>query len=258
MNKNSQIFILTFASTLLISLSACSFEEPEPEFVLGSVTDTEGNIYRTVKIGNQEWMAENLFSQTFRDGTDIHFIGADTLSWMNYNAPAYTWYHANVDNRNAYGALYNWYAVNHASGLCPDGWRIMNRHDWDKLLNYLMKRHRRSNDLNDRNAVGKMLKSCRQVNSPHGEECNTTQHPRWNPNDIHFGTNDYQFSALPGGLRRSTGGFYGRGGFGLWWTTNTSHTDSATVVYFNFDYNKAFGNNRHKRTGLSVRCMKDI
>jgi uncharacterized protein (TIGR02145 family) len=239
----SRIFLIySMIPILLFSISACKFEDPEPVFEVGSVTDVEGNIYKTVKVGSQEWMAENLYTQTFYDGTEILYIGGDTLSWMNNNLPAYTWFGGDEQNRPAYGALYNWFAVSHEAGLCPDGWRIFSRNDWDRLQNYLMKRHRRSNDpIDNVNAVGKMLKSCRQVNNPHNQDCSTDEHPRWNANDIHSGTNDYEFDALPGGIRRSTGGFSGRGAFALWWTTTTAHVDSAAVVYLTYDYSKVFG-----------------
>jgi uncharacterized protein (TIGR02145 family) len=207
-----------FLAVFLLSLSACNKDDPEPVFERGTVIDFDGNIYKTVKIGSQEWMAENLYAKTFRTGTEISYIGRDTLAWMNHNAPAYSWYQDDERNRTSYGALYNWYTVQNQEGLCPDGWRVFTRHDWNKLLRYLMKRHRLKNDpIDNPNAIGKMLKSCRQVNSPLAEGCKTDVHPRWNSHPVYYGTNDYEFAALPGGIRRDTGSFYGRGSYGLWW-----------------------------------------
>jgi uncharacterized protein (TIGR02145 family) len=255
----TKIFCYFFAVASLTGFSTCSKEIPDPKFERGTVADIEGNVYKTIIINDKEWMAENLYTTKYRDGSDIVYIGADSHYWLNNNTPAYTWYMAEEKNRDSYGALYNWYTVIHENGLCPDGWRVISRNDWDKMLQYLMKRHKVKNDpIDNPNAVGKMLKSCRQVNNLNDDGCNTAEHPRWDAHEKHYGTDDYEFAALPGGIRTDKGDFYGRGTYGLWWTSNNVHADSAAVVYLNYDYSKAFGNNRHKRNGLSVRCVRNI
>jgi uncharacterized protein (TIGR02145 family) len=256
--KFYSIFLIGF---LLLGVAACNTDDEEPDPVdaePGTVVDIDGNTYKTVTIGTQEWMAENLRTTKFRDGSDILYLGEDTLVWMNNNTPAYSWYQADQGNRNTYGALYNWYTVRHEAGLCPEGWRVFSNNDWNKLLQHLMQTHERSNDALDVNAVGKLLKSCRQQNNPLGGNCDTGVHPRWNPHADHYGTDDYEFSATPGGLRTSTGSFLGRGAYGLWWTSSEFDIYNATVVYLNFDFSKTFQNNRHKNHGMSVRCMRDV
>jgi uncharacterized protein (TIGR02145 family) len=101
----------------------------------GIVRDIQGNKYKTVLIGEQEWMSENLKTTTFNDGTDIPLI-TDMTDWVRTSTPAYSWYDNKIGNKETYGALYNWYAVN-TGKLCPDGWRIATDEDWTKLAEFL-------------------------------------------------------------------------------------------------------------------------
>lgn len=102
----------------------------------GELTDIEGNVYKTIKIGNQEWMAENLKSTRYINGTTIEYI-EDNSKWQNSEVGAYCWFNNDIGN-NKFGAIYNWYVIN--SNICPKGWRIPNKNDWRKLNDFLNKK----------------------------------------------------------------------------------------------------------------------
>ena len=102
----------------------------------GDVSDVDGNTYNSVAIGSQIWMTENLKTTKYNDGTDIAFI-TDSLGWLNDQLGAYTWFHNDIDYKNVYGALYNWYAVN-TTKLCPNGWHAPTEDEWITLENYLI------------------------------------------------------------------------------------------------------------------------
>ena len=98
----------------------------------GSVTDIENNNYKTVKIGTQWWMAENLKTTKYNDGTSIPYV-TDNWEWYNLTTPAYCWKNNDPEaNKNIYGAMYNWYAVN-TGKLCPAGWHVSTKPDWETL-----------------------------------------------------------------------------------------------------------------------------
>ena len=86
------------------------------------VSDIEGNSYKTIIVGDQEWMAENLKTTKYNDGTSIPLVNALT-PWFDLSTPAYCWYNNDIGNKTTYGALYNWYAVN-SSKLSPAGWHV--------------------------------------------------------------------------------------------------------------------------------------
>ena len=97
----------------------------------GTVTDADGNIYQSVRIGNQVWITENLRATRYNDSTPIPHI-TDNLEWARCTTGAYCSYENNTSNVAIYGLLYNWYTV--ASGkLAPEGWRIPLASDWEAL-----------------------------------------------------------------------------------------------------------------------------
>lgn len=162
-----------------------------------TITDIEGNTYNTVQIGDQCWMKENLKTTTYKNGTPIPQV-TDSIEWAETSIGAYTWYDNESSWKDKYGALYNWFTVVDPNGLCPEGWHVPTQDEWTALLTFIgggVEPH------------GDELKSCRQVNSPLGGNCNTSEHPRWDDYlyDENYGTNIYGFSGLPGGFPR----FYG-------------------------------------------------
>jgi uncharacterized protein (TIGR02145 family) len=196
-----------------------------------SLSDVDGNIYKTVRIGIQIWMAENLKTTKFNNNKVIPNISSNT-SWTDRTAPAYCWYdNDELKYKDSYGALYNWYAAN-SHKLCPTGWHVPTRRDFIVL----------EFTLNDGDVkVGAKLK-----------ETGTTH---WSsPNDI--ATNESGFTALPAGLRFSMGDFRYLGTFAGWWSIDESELhDSIWGIYSG---NNAFYEFPAARdVGLAVRCVKD-
>lgn len=99
----------------------------------GTVHDIDGNIYMTVRIGDQVWMAENLRTTRLRDNTPINEV-TDRLEWYNASEPAYCWYDNDSEGKTkGYGVLYNYYTIN-TEKLCPEGWRIPADEDFQILI----------------------------------------------------------------------------------------------------------------------------
>lgn len=144
----------------------------------GAVTDIEGNVYLTIKIGDQLWMAENLKVSRYRNGDNIPNV-PDTSEWVNLTTGAWVYYNNDSSNDETYGKLYNWYAVDDNRGLCPTGWHVPSEEEWTTLTIFLIGRN-----------VGGTMKSTTGWNSP-----NTGA------------TNESGFSGLPGGNRNSDGDF---------------------------------------------------
>ncbi len=215
-----------------------------------SVSDADNNVYRTVTIGSQQWMAENLKTTKYTDGTDIlNLTGID--DWNYTFEGAYVLYNNDYDIGNIYGAMYNWYALDR--GICPVGWRPPTEADWTELTNYIINNYSFGGM-----SVGKALKSCRQVNSPLGGGCSTSAHPRWDSHDTSFGTDNFGFSALPGGNRAGDGIHYsGLGYWSFWWSHTASGPDHATARTLYRESNVFPSSNHHKRHGFYVRCLKE-
>ena len=225
----------------------------------GTVTDIDGNVYPIIIIGDQEWLGSNLRTTTFADGTPI----AGNLSnaeWHANTTGAWAVYpHDNIPGIDseeemlvAYGALYNWFAVNNPAGLCPEGWQVASDDDWTALTDYLINNY----DWIAHGNAANVLKSCRQQNSPLGGNCETDLHPRWDAHGAHYGTDDFEFSGLPGGSRQTGGSYSLIGGTGYWWTS----TEFSTLTVFYRDLDAAYGSvlraSTNRERGFSVRCVK--
>jgi uncharacterized protein (TIGR02145 family) len=234
--------------------------EEEPE----TVTDIDGNEYKVVTIGSQKWMADNLRTTTYLDGTEI--LGSlSNTEWGNTTVGAYAVYsHENVggidseeEMIDAYGLLYNWFAIAEDTerGLCPVGWHVPTDDDWDQLLDYLLDEHGIPNE-NVLEGASNALKNCRQVDSPLGGVCDTEEHPRWNFHDTHYGTDYFGFSAIPGGARVSTGAYTALGMGGHYYTSSEdSETHAWRRTMFRNDGN-VLRYSGSKVFGFSVRCVR--
>ena len=227
--------------------------------------DVDGNVYKTVQIGEQVWMAENLKTTRYRNRDDI-LTNLSNSEWINTSSGAMAVYpHNDVSGINsesemvaAYGRLYNWYAVADSRGLCPEGWRVPSDADWTQLTNYVVSKGYPNSDA--AGGAGNALKSRRQVNSPFGPPWATNEQPRWNSDDTHSGIDEFGFAALPGSSRSSgTGRYDVLGVYGTWWSSSeVSSTRAQTRVIFN-----ALGvllpdsQGPPKGVGFSVRCIKE-
>lgn len=142
LRANTQYFIRAFAVTESGTVYGNQIQVTTPDYLLfnagvkyGSVTDNDGNIYKTVTIGEQTWMAENLKTTHFQNGEPIPNITNSTEWNLNYTRPAYMWY-GNEKSDSIYGAYYNWIAASDERNIAPKGWRVPTKADWKKLLDY--------------------------------------------------------------------------------------------------------------------------
>jgi uncharacterized protein (TIGR02145 family)/uncharacterized repeat protein (TIGR02543 family) len=238
-----------------ITLTANFVEEQVGFTCGGQITDIDGNIYNTVLIGDQCWIKGNLKTTKYQSGTPIEYPGGNSDAWMNNTTGAYAWYNNDISWKDSYGAVYNWHAVNNADGLCPTGWHVPSDTELTQLVNYVVAQGY-PNVWNIPNGAGNALKSCRQVNSPQGGDCNTTEHPRWDSHLTHNGFDAFGFSGLPGGSRSNTGVFLAPGSsFGLWSSTEHSATHAHTRT-LSLMSNLVSRIQSSKSGGISVRCIK--
>ena len=203
-----------------------------------NITDVEGNSYKSVIIGKQTWMAENLKVTKYNDGTPIPNI-TDNTEWSKLTTGAWSYYKNDVVNNSKYGKLYNWYTVskttNGNQNVCPKGWHVPSDLEWTALTDYLG---------GENFAGGKM------------KEVGITS---WYKADNCASTNTSLFSALPGGYRLNIGycDSIGNGGLASWWSSSEGSLVNAwyrSLFYYNC---LAFRNEIDKRSGFSVRCLKD-
>jgi uncharacterized protein (TIGR02145 family) len=224
------------------------------------VKDADGNIYNTVTIGTQVWMKENLKTTKYNDGTDIPNV-TDNATWAALTTPAFSWYANNqATYKDTYGALYNWYAVssttNGDKNICPQGWHVPTDDEWTQLIDYVVAQGYPNTDVVG--GAGNALKSCRQVSSPEGGDCATSDHPRWNSSSIRYGIDVFGFAALPGGRRRYINGtFLNVGSNGNWWSSTQLDAMHAWPRGVNNSDGSIDRLNYVKRNGFSVRCVRD-
>jgi uncharacterized protein (TIGR02145 family) len=197
----------------------------------GIVKDIDGNVYPTVTIGKQVWMAENLKTTKYNDGTSIPLV-TEKLAWEALKKPAYCWFNNDSSNISIYGTLYNWYTVK-TNKLCPIGWHVPTAKEWVILITYL----------GGKKVAGGKLK----------EEGLT----HWqSPNK--GASNETDFTALPGGERRKDGTFCRIGYDGYWWSSTEQDTSTANYRCLLTIFSKVgFGVRSFKQNGFSVRCLKD-
>jgi uncharacterized protein (TIGR02145 family) len=196
-----------------------------------TVSDFDGNIYPTIGIGAQVWMAENLKTTTYSDGTSIPNITANT-AWVNLTTGANCLYDNDMNKKDIYGVLYNWYAVK-TDKLCPTGWHVPNDAEWTALADYL----------GGGPVAGGKLK---ETGTAHWFSPNTGA------------TNESKFTGLPGGERFYSGGYYDLGKYGSWWSTSEYSSSEAKYVELNYNYSSIYYFLRsNKKTGYSIRCLKD-
>ncbi|MCK9412028.1 MAG: fibrobacter succinogenes major paralogous domain-containing protein [Prolixibacteraceae bacterium] len=197
------------------------------------ITDSDGNRYHSVTIGTQVWMVENLRTTKYRDGTPLPNV-TDGNSWGTLTTGAYCW--CNNDgptNKNTYGALYNWYAIN-TGNLCPTGWHVPTTVEWTTLTDYL----------GGLDVAGGKLK-----------QTGTTG---WaDPNA--GATNETGFTAVGGGSRNNTNGAFAQiGTNGYWWSATESTTTGSLRRGMGYPNASVTVNAHPKNYGLSVRCIKDV
>ncbi len=187
----------------------------------------------TIKIGEQEWMVENLNVNTFRNGDPI-MQAQSSAEWeiaTTEHKAAWCYYGKDSINQDKFGKLYNWYAVNDPRGIAPQGWHVPSDGEWQILVDFLG---------GDSIAGGKMKESdTTNWKSPNSET-----------------TNKSGFSALPGGYRYHDGIYYV--GYNAFFFSSTEHsTTTAWTRVFNHENLEVYHYFGNKWDGYSVRCVKD-
>jgi uncharacterized protein (TIGR02145 family) len=210
------------------------------------VKDIDGNSYKTVKIGEQIWMAENLKVTQYRNGDPIPNL-TDENDWENTEQGAYCNYDNNEDNVETYGRLYNWYAVDDKRGLAPRGWHIPTDDEIKELEIYLGMSHSEADDTNYRGTnEGSKLAGGDDFGRLNGALVKTPE----------FGTSGFDF--LPAGCRLSLGGdYFSMDIRGYFWSSTEDNNGKGW--YRNLIYNRSevYRLSRNKNYGFSVRCIKD-
>lgn len=243
--RDNLIFLLILFA---LFTSACIKNEDNIEYDRanpGTVKDTSGNIYPTVKIGKQVWMAENLRTTKYRDGSDIQ-VQADNIEWGNFNyinntnttIPMMCWY--NNDQKtfteNKFGALYNWYAINPSTNgrkdICPTGWHVPTDAEWSTLITFLGGEY----------VAGGKMKS---TGTGYWETPNTAA------------SDTLGFSGLPGGYRGEDGKFYNFGKEAHLWSITEQFTNKSWVRQLYYYGEGVSRSTAGKSFGLSVRCIMD-
>lgn len=200
-----------------------------------TITDADGNTYKSIRIGDQIWMAENLKTTKYRDGTAIPYV-TDKATWAELTTGAYCYFSNSTSNGSVYGGLYNFYAVVDNRGLCPSGWHVPSDSEWSTLRDYL----------GGEDVAGGRLKE--------------TGTDHWNEPNI-GADNSTGFAALAGSWRGESGSYYYNVGRSAYWWTSTE-VDPDNAWNYNINYNSAslnshYGTYHRKKAGHSIRCIKD-
>ncbi|MBN2615651.1 MAG: fibrobacter succinogenes major paralogous domain-containing protein [Bacteroidales bacterium] len=247
--KPTNFKYLIFLFTILFFFNSCKKDSEtgklnglsdakfNPGLSYGQVQDIDGNVYKTIQIGDQIWMAENLRTIHYRNGDPIKNV-ENSDSWITLTTGAYCNYENTFDKNEiaTRGRLYNWYAVSDSRKIAPSGWHVPTDEDWKILVGNLG---------GDSVAGGKMKEE-------------GTFH--WNSENV-GANNESGFTALPSGYRdQYYGSFSGINYNAFWWT---STEDSETHSWYRYLNNQLTSVGRfswdvgNKKSGFSVRCVKD-
>ena len=206
-----------------------------------TMTDYDGNVYPTVKIGNQWWMAENLKVTHYKDGAIIPYVW-DKNDWIRLQFDdgtgigAYCYYDNDINNVSTYGLLYNWYAVAHSRGLAPDGWHVPTDAEWRTL----------ETTLGASSVAGSKLAGRADL---------------WKDGDLennaNFGASG--FSALPGGFRVYDDGTFhsGKGYCAYFWSSSSYSSKFAWFRGLDYNYSDVYRDHVNKNNALLVRLVRD-
>ena len=199
-----------------------------------SEVEMDGYTYSVVEIGDQCWFAENLRTTVYADDSSIPQVTAANVgvsAWSGLSTGARCDYDNNAANVATYGRLYNWYAVDDSRGLCPSGWHVPTDSEWTELQNYI---------------------SSQGFNGTEGTALKSTS--GWNSGN---GTDNFGFSALPGGYRDSNDGFFNNAWYSGYWWSSTPIGGFAWLRNLS-SYNPGVNRfNVSPRDGFSVRCLRD-
>jgi len=247
--------ILVALITLSTSLWSQLPSYLNPNLNYGSVTDVDGNTYATIAIGTQVWMAENLRTSKYSNGSPIPNV-TDGNQWGNMSSGACSSYNNNNTYDNPYGKFYNWYATVDPRNLCPIGWHVSSEYDWNVLTSFIQPSANTTN-------IGEICTTC-------AIKIRTQDNFYWASSDT-VQYNSTGFSALSAGDRATSAGgptsgtnywFYNnRSNIGRFWTVdqNTLTDGWARIIQYFLSYSEIGRyNGDTKKRGYSVRCVNDF
>jgi uncharacterized protein (TIGR02145 family) len=238
----------------------------------GTVTDEDGNVYQTIRIGNQVWTTENLRTTKFNDGTPIPHIAVEVFfpkrlttsweaaytaavkeccaAWKALTTPGYCYYAEKPNDQKLFGALYNWYAVD-TKKLAPAGWHVPYDAEWDALQDYLIANGYNYDRKTTGNKIAKSMAAQTKWNLSYEKGAighNTTRNNRSG------------FSALPGGWRDYNGEYRFMHDAGFWWSASKyALSEDATSRALKREKASLEGSNvgASRNFGYSVRLVRD-
>ena len=233
-----------FILSLYAFLFSCKKDEVEPIITFpqyDSVADIEKHYYKTVKIGNQWWMAENLQVKSFNDGSPIYDGQADT-NWVK-KLPMYCVYR---ENEIAPGLLYNWNAVTDAKGIAPAGWHVASEADWQTLESYI-------------GMSATEIQKFGWRGTQEGSKIKAEGKTGWATDIENWPSNASGFQAYAGSCRlfNAQWGEPGLYATGFWWAATQYNDEKAYYRYLDYKNTQIFRYYDNKGYGFSVRCVKD-
>jgi uncharacterized protein (TIGR02145 family) len=226
------------------------------------VKDIDGNIYPTIKIDNQIWMAENLKTTRYSNGDTIETTNPSTRDIEPESLPEYQWaYDGDENNVAIYGRLYTWFVAADERNVCPTGWHVPTDSEWTTLTEYL------ANSYNGFGGGYGGMDIAKSLSSKSGWIPDETP---GSPGNDHLSNNSSGFNAVSAGCRLEDGNFHKLGYYANWWTSTEGGTafmqiltckvvkvpgGLVRVIYNDYGYVNSYINN--KKYGVSLRCLKD-
>lgn len=211
------------------------------------VDSRDGNTYPTVLVGSHCWLSQNL-----RYLPEVHPPSESSVNQPRYYVTGYYGHDTEEAMRSLTGGtaavLYNYQAAIFA---CPRGWQLPGEYQWGELWDHLTANYPEITPEN----IGNRLKSCRQVDSPLEGECTTDEQPRWDPGAGEFGTDDFNFSALPAGCTNASGQFIQVTSHAYWWSSASTDQFASYREINAVDGGLYRHTEGEKKWGLSVRCV---
>jgi len=221
-----------------------------------------------VTIGNQAWTSKNLDVETYRNGDVIPQV-QDSAAWINLTSGAWCYYYNDTSNGTKYGKLYNWYAVNDPRGLAPKGYHIPTVEEWEKLIDYLGGASEAGTKMKSTSEWGstisggsKICPNCSSWSEEYRQKvpCHSCKDTRvvslTTVINSGNGSGSTGFSGLPAGARDSDGSFYNINKGAFWWSS-IEYDSGAIVCYLQYYKGNAGLGKDSKRSGYSVRCLRD-
>jgi uncharacterized protein (TIGR02145 family) len=226
---------------LLIAFSSCK-EETKEEVIIerSTVADIDGNVYNTVKIGDQWWMAENLKVSRFNDGTEISLIdNSNNDEWETTILPSYS-----IINNGTSGYLYNGNVVRSDKNIAPEGWHIPTDEEWRKMESYI--------GMTSAEVIATGFRGENEA-----ALLTSKNSSGWPDSGVLFGTDDFGFDARPGGCRIVDGRINIFNTTAFWWAKDTLDNGEGWYRYIDLYESRIFRQTTYNEYGMSIRCVKD-